>query len=64
MTIHWRWFDGRNVERGVSVAFQDRDEAEAWMGEHWNELREDRAESVALMDGDVEVYRMSLQEGA
>ena len=63
MTFFWTLFDKSGGAAGRSEEFADRDAAEAWLGERWPDLRESGVEEVALNDGDVETYRMSLREG-
>ena len=61
----WRYLDMRGAQGGASEPFEDRDEAEAWMGDHWSELRADEIEYVELVDleRDRVLYRMGLGEG-
>jgi hypothetical protein len=48
----------------VSEPFQDRQAAEAWMGEAWSDLLARGVEEVVLVDRerDRTVYRMGLRE--
>jgi hypothetical protein len=61
LTIFWRYLDAAGTEVGSSQVFGAREDGEAWLGEHWSELLEVGVDSVALIDDDVEAYRMSLQ---
>ncbi|HEY0640095.1 MAG TPA: hypothetical protein VGD67_20865 [Pseudonocardiaceae bacterium] len=36
--------------------FEDRDEAETWLGEAWADLLDAGVDQVVLLDGDDEVY--------
>lgn len=55
----WRWAfadrAGDPVERPVSPTFTSRFDAEAWLGEHWRGLAQDKVESAALWCGDATV---------
>jgi hypothetical protein len=52
----WRWaFVDRaaeTLERPVSPTFTSRFDAEAWLGEHWRGLAQDRVASAQLHCGD------------
>jgi hypothetical protein len=58
----WRYLDASGAELGSSEAFDDREGAEAWMGEEWATLLERGIEQVALTDGERTLYRMGLRE--
>ncbi len=58
----WRYLDDIGGELGASGRFLDRDEAERWIGETWQDLAERGVQEVVLMDerrGD-RVFRMGL----
>jgi hypothetical protein len=61
----WTWVlvgaDGQEMRS--TEPFDTKDEAEAWLSDHWAELAEEGAESVSLREGDAESYRMSLAPG-
>jgi hypothetical protein len=57
----WRYLDGDGRETGSSEAFPDREAAESWLRESWEDLVEDGVEAVALRDeAESELYRMKL----
>jgi hypothetical protein len=60
----WRYLDAGGETAGESGPFEDREAAEAWMGEAWAGLLARGVEEVALLDGerDRTVYRMGLRE--
>ncbi|MDQ4005345.1 MAG: hypothetical protein M3135_03465 [Actinomycetota bacterium] len=58
----WRYLDAAGAETGTSVTFEDRESAEAWLGETWAELLDQGVEQVALTDGERTLYRMGLRE--
>lgn len=62
--FQWRYLDAAGAETGSSEPFEDRDTAEAWMGDAWSELLARGVEQVALIDRERErtVYRMGLRE--
>jgi hypothetical protein len=59
----WLWIlhSADGAELRSTSSFESKEEAEAWMGEHWSELLEEGAESVSLMSGDERSYQMSLR---
>jgi len=61
----WRYLDDSGDEIGSSARFDDREDAESWIGESWADLRERGVEEVVLMDvaRGVRLYRMGLSEG-
>jgi hypothetical protein len=65
MTFRWRYLDGDgNAVDGPDEEFDDQQEAEAWFGDEWPQLREQGVDAVDLLDGDAKVYGpMSLQDG-
>ena len=60
----WRYLDGSGNELGTSEGFAAKEEAEAWMGEDWSELRDRGVEAVELIDQErgERLYRMALSE--
>jgi hypothetical protein len=62
----WRFLDGTGEELGASGRFPDQGGAEAWIGQAWEDLREQGVEEVVLIDDETgrPVYRMSLEEPA
>lgn len=59
----WSW-NYRGEETTVTTGgFPSQAEAEAWLGESWQELYDSGTRSVTLADGDREVYTMSLEAG-
>lgn len=62
--FQWRYLDAAGAETGSSEPFEDREAAEAWMGDVWSELLANGIEEVALIDRERErmVYRMGLRE--
>ena len=61
--LEWRYLDGEGRDLGASEPFDDREEAEAWMGEAWSDLLERGVEEVVLVDRDRgrTLYRMGLR---
>ena len=59
----WRYLDSAGAETGASDPFDDRESAEAWLGDTWAELLERGVERVALVEGERTLYRMGLREG-
>lgn len=62
--LEWRYLDAAGAETGTSQPFEDRERAEAWMGEAWSDLLARGVEEVALIDRERErtLYRMGLRE--
>ena len=60
----WRYLDTSGADAGASEAFDEREAAEAWMGEAWAELLERGVEQVVLVDtaSGKTLYRMGLRE--
>lgn len=54
----WRWVSGdvpdaaAAAEAGLGEEFGRRDEAEAWLGRHYEDLLDAGVTEVTLMDGD------------
>lgn len=64
MTFSWTYLDGEGREIGRSDAFSERQAAEDWMGQAWEDLLEHGIEEVALQDDErgKRIYRMGLGE--
>ena len=60
----WAYLDEAGEEVGRSEGFADREAAEAWMGQSWQDLLDRGVEQVALEDDErgSRVYRMGLRE--
>ena len=57
MTHRWRYETAEATPAsGPDVEFADTAEAEAWFGDHWEELAADGVAQVVLLDGDQVVY--------
>jgi hypothetical protein len=63
--LTWRFLDGSGAGAGSSPAFPDQVQAEAWLAESWQDLRDRGVEHVELVDaaGGEPRYRMSLADG-
>jgi hypothetical protein len=63
-TFRWRFLNLEGNELGRSDAFDERSEAEEWMGGAWSGLLSDRVEQVELVDEEEgrTLYRMGLRE--
>jgi hypothetical protein len=63
-THSWTYVDDAGEEMGNSETFDDRQTAEDWMGQAWQDLLERGVEEVVLVDHerDRTVYRMGLRE--
>lgn len=64
-TTLWTWTfkeaDGTDVPaEPAAPTFGAQVDAEAWIGEHFEQLRSDGVDLVDLMHGDTTVYSMSL----
>jgi hypothetical protein len=57
----WWWRYDVGGEQRRSSEFPTQAEAEAWLGESWQELYDDGARSVTLNEDGREVYPMSLE---
>ncbi|HEY7282209.1 MAG TPA: hypothetical protein VID47_11515 [Actinomycetota bacterium] len=64
MAFFWLLLDAAGGVAGESEEFPERAAAETWLQERWQDLRESGVEAVALRDGAVEAYRMSLADEA
>jgi hypothetical protein len=63
----WQWrcekADGSVVlPEGSAKAFDSQGDAEAWLGDHWQRLRQAGADRVTLLEGEIVSYTMSLHE--
>jgi hypothetical protein len=58
VTARWRYLGADGSEAGSSEPFADREAAEAWLAEAWEELA-GVADVVLEVDGE-ETYRMSM----
>jgi hypothetical protein len=63
--VVWRYLDGKGEEVGRSDVFSDREAAEEWLRDMWEDLRQREVVEVALVEEESgeEVYRMGLEEG-
>jgi hypothetical protein len=63
MSFAWAYLDEAGQDLGSSAQFADREAAESWMGERWQDLLERGVEEVELIDRDRDrrVYRMGLR---
>jgi hypothetical protein len=58
----WRYFRDDAESCGGSRVFEEREEAESWLGETWPKLVSSGIAAVELLEGDDVLYRMSLQD--
>lgn len=60
----WRYFDPEGTEVGTSERFNDRANAEEWMGTAWSDLLSSGVEEVALVDEELArtLYQMGLRD--
>lgn len=60
----WTYLDASGDQVGESEGFEDRQAAEAWLGETWSDLLQRGVEEVVLEDRDRKrtLYRMGLRE--
>ena len=60
----WRYLDVAGDDLGESEPFEEREAAEAWLGESWSGLLNRGVEEVVLEDRDRDrtLYRMGLRE--
>lgn len=63
MSFRWIYRDTPKTTAGGSDAFDSQAGAEEWMGDHWRELLDRGILAASLMDGDTELYTMSLEAG-
>ncbi|HZG95922.1 MAG TPA: hypothetical protein VEZ46_14540 [Mycobacteriales bacterium] len=59
--MSWSWRYDIGGEQRSSSEFPTQGEAEAWLGESWQQLYDEGARSVALTQDGREVYPMSLE---
>jgi hypothetical protein len=59
----WTLQDESGAVLRTTEAFGSKEEAEAWMGAEWSELRDEGAEYVLLAADGEPLYRMGLSEG-
>ncbi len=61
----WKYLNSEGQEVGHSHRFEESEEAEAWIGDTWNDLLENGIEEVVLVDHsrDRTLYRMGLAAG-
>lgn len=63
MAYSWRPQPDPGLDPELTRTFDDQAAAEAWLAEHYEDLRDEGVESVALVEGDRVVYGpMSLAE--
>jgi hypothetical protein len=60
----WRYLDASGGQVGESGSFEEREAAEAWLGDTWSDLLQRGIEEVVLEDRDRgrTLYRMGLRE--
>ena len=60
----WTWvlIDAEGGELRPTETFPSKEEAEAWMGQHWSGLLDEGAEYVSLRSDGQQEYRMGLRE--
>lgn len=56
MAWSWIYESDAGAEVGRSQTFENRSDAETWIGEAFADLVEDGIGQVRLLDGDTEVY--------
>jgi hypothetical protein len=59
--MSWSWRYDIGGEQRQSSEFPTQGEAEAWLGESWQQLYDEGARWVTLTEDDREVYPMSLE---
>ena len=59
----WAWLYELGDGPARTGGFPTQAEAEAWVADSWQQLYEGGARAVTLLEGDREVYRMSLEAG-
>ena len=62
MTFTWLYRSSPTEVAGRSEGFQTKQDAEDFMGAEWRALLDDGVLAATLMDGDDELYTMSLTE--
>ena len=65
VSLHWEYLDGAGKPTGRSQSFPERDAAEEWLGQAWQELADAGVTEVELRDedGGETLYRMALGPG-
>ena len=65
MSLRWEYLDGAGKPSGRSQSFPERDAAEEWLGQAWQELADAGVTEVELRDedGGETLYRMALGPG-
>ena len=66
VSFAWAYLDEAGQELGTSKEFTDREAAESWMGDSWQDLLERGVDEVALVDLERgrPIYRMGLRAEA
>ncbi len=61
--MSWTWRYDTEPAAGAPApeSFSSQGDAETWLGEVWRELLDGGVHTVTLLDGDREVYPMSLE---
>jgi hypothetical protein len=61
----WRWIlrDAAGGELRDTEAWPSKADAEGWLSQNWQQLLEEGAESVSLVEDSREDYTMGLREG-
>jgi hypothetical protein len=64
VAFRWRYLDAAGATTdGPDEVFDDQQQAEAWFGDVWPQLRDAGIDAVDLLDGEEKVYGpMSLHE--
>jgi len=60
--FRWRYLADDGSTAGESDLFSQRADAEAWLADSWESLAGDGVIDVMLIEGDHELFRMSLEE--
>ncbi|HYI46318.1 MAG TPA: hypothetical protein VE174_12745 [Actinomycetota bacterium] len=60
--FHWVLNNADGAALRSTDPFESKEDAEAWMGEHWAELLDEGAETVSLMSDEHALYEMGLRE--
>jgi len=65
VSLRWEYLDGAGKPCGRSKSFPERDAAEEWLGQAWQELADAGVTEVELRDedGGETLYRMALGPG-
>jgi len=63
VSFHWRYLTESGTEAtGPDETFADQAEAEAWLSDEWPGLLDSGIETVTLLDGETELYKMGLNQ--